>query len=133
MLLETLRKVAVYSYDSEFDTPAPVLSFQISSPSRSSSFTITALVDSGADITVIPRTVAQGLSLQPVYVAYSQGFGGVPQESIVFSALVTVEGEESVIIGVLTWNEDYALLGRDIINRWKVLPDGPGQVLTVSK
>jgi predicted aspartyl protease len=123
----------VYSYDSKFNPPAPVLLIQVSSPSGLSPVTIPALVDSGADITVIPRLVAQDLNLQPVYVTYSKGFGGVLAENTVLSALVSIEREEPEIIGVLTWDEDYVLLGRDIINHWKALLDGPGLVLTVSR
>jgi predicted aspartyl protease len=125
--------MAAHSYDvTRFNPPAPVLFIQLSSPARPSPIAVTALLDSGADITVVPRTVAQNLSLQPVYVTYSRGFGGTVQENTVFSALVSLEKEEPVIIGVLTWDEDYALLGRDVLNGWRVLLDGPGLILTVS-
>jgi predicted aspartyl protease len=123
----------VYRYDAKFNPPAPVLPIQLSSPSRISLLTVPALVDSGSDITVIPRTVAQDLNLQPAYVAYSKGLSGALEESTVFSAMVSIEREEPEITGVLTWNEDYALLGRDVINHWQVLLDGPGLVLTVSR
>jgi len=51
----------------------------------------------------------------------------------VFSLLISVESDEPKIIEVIAWDEDYVLLGRDIINHWKALLDGPGLVLTVSR
>ena len=123
----------MYRYDTKFNPPAPVLPIQLSSPSRLSLLTVPALVDSGSDITVIPRTLAQDLNLPPAYVAYSKGLSGAFEESTVFSAMVSIEREEPEITGVLTWDEDYVLLGRDIINHWKALLDGPGLVLTVSR
>jgi hypothetical protein len=100
----------VYSYSSQFDPPAPVLSIDISSPVRPSPVTLPALLDSGSDITVIPRPVAKNLNLGPAYVGYALDIGGVPEGSTVFSALVSVEKEEPAIIEVLTWGEEYVLL-----------------------
>ena len=100
---------------------------------RPSPVTLPALLDSGSDITVIPRLVAKNLNLRPAYVGYALDIGGVPEGSTVFSALVSVEKEEPAIIEVLTWGEEYVLLGRDMINQWRVLLDGPEQTLTISR
>ena len=122
----------MYNYDSRFDPPAPVFPVQVSSP-VSPALTLSAFVDSGSDATVIPRSIIQNLRLRRLRYARVQGFGSGVERSPVFSLLISVERHEPEIIEVIAWDEDYVLLGRDIINHWQVLLDGPGLVLTVSR
>jgi hypothetical protein len=122
----------MYNYDSRFDPPAPLLPIQVSSPA-SSALTLSAFVDSGSDTTVIPRSIVQNLRLRRLRYTGVQGFGSGVERSPVFSLLISVQTQEPEIIEVIAWDEDYALLGRDVINHWQVLLNGPGLVLTVSR
>lgn len=122
----------MYNYDARFDPPAPVLPVQVSSP-VSSPLTLSAFVDSGSDATVVPSSIVQNLRLRRIRYTRVQGFGSEVERSPVFSLLISLEGHEPEIIEVIAWDEDYVLLGRDIINHWKALLDGPGLVLTVSR
>lgn len=123
----------MYRYDTRFTPPAPVLPVFISSPSGSSQFQVEAMVDTGTEITVIPSAAARTLSLQPAYVVRARVFGGRPREAAVFAASVSLESGARQMVGVLVWDEWFALLGRDIINHWSLTLDGPGLSLTVAR
>lgn len=114
-----------YKYDSSFDPPAPVLPIKFSPPLTSTYVSAIALIDTGADMTVIPRSLTTKLSLQRVDIAYTQGVWGNVIESPVFSAKLRCETGEIKIIRVISWDENYAILGRDLINQCKLNLDGP--------
>ena len=117
--------MTTYKYNSSFDPPAPVLPIQLSPPLTSAYASAIALIDTGADMTVIPRSLTKKLSLQRVDIAYTQGVWGNVTESPVFSALLKCETGEVKIIRVISWDENYAILGRDLLNQWKLNLDGP--------
>ena len=48
------------------------------------------------------------------------------------SARLSIEDSEPENMGIIAWDADYPLLGRDVLNRWAVLLDGPGQVVPIS-
>ena len=122
----------MYDYDTRFYPPAPVVPIEMSSPGPANHLTTPALLDSGSDITVIPMKTVTGLKLRPVAMVRSRGLSETVEDSLVFSVLVSLENQEPELFGVLTWDEDYALLGRDVLGRWKATMDGPGQALTIS-
>lgn len=118
----------IYPYDSAtFTPPAPVLPILISSPlSEFSPRSCQALIDSGADITIIPEETIQALSLWEID---RQPVGGVtcePVEKLVYLARIEVQGMYFVC-PIMGWPQPYALLGRDILNQWLVHLDGPSQ------
>ena len=123
----------MYSYDAGYQPPAPVLPIQISRPWGTASLTVQGFLDSGADMSVIPNAAVRDLNLQPVSVTSSRGFGGTVEESMVFSASVSLMRKEAEAVRVLAWDEDYALIGRDLINGWRLTLDGPAQAFSLSR
>lgn len=122
----------MYQYSNEFSPPAPALPLECSSPLSSSSIEVLACIDSGADITVIPSNIVSRLELRRAAIITAVGFGGVPAEFPVFSVLATISGKEPLYARAIAWDREYALLGRDIINRWEVVLDGPAGRLTIA-
>ena len=123
----------MFSYDSRYHPPAPVLPVQISRPFDAASVTVQGFLDTGADMSVIPNSAVRDLRLQPVSVTLSRGFHGSVNESTVFSASLSLVPEDAKAVRVLCWNEDYALVGRDLINGWKVVLDGPARSWSLSR
>lgn len=122
----------VYPYDDAFSPPAPVLGLRVSSPLVPSPTVVRGLVDSGADMTALPGPVVVSLKLGQVDLVLASGFEGRLVERPAYAALVALEDAEPQIIRVISWDEDYALVGRDIINHWRVILDGPKGTLEVS-
>ena len=95
--------------------------------------TAQGFLDSGADMSVIPNAAVRDLNLQPVSVARSRGFGGSVEESMIFAASLSLVREEVEAARVPGWDEDYALVGRDLINGWRLVLDGPAQSFSLSR
>jgi len=66
-----------YKYNRNFDPPAPVIEVSISAPLSKVSTSSTALVDSGADITVIPKRIIAQLKLRRVDLRRSPALANV--------------------------------------------------------
>ena len=93
---------------------------------------MSALVDSGADITVVPDALVADLDLRRTEIIAAGGFGGPPSEYAVFSLLIGVGGNEPAYARAISWDLDYVLLGRDVINAWRVVLDGPAGIVTIT-
>ena len=121
-----------YKYSRNFDPPAPVIEVSISAPLSKVSTSSTALVDSGADITVIPERIIAQLKLQRVDSTPVSGFGKRVIQTTVYSATLEIEGiSESKIYRILGWSEDYALIGRDLLNQFIAVLNGLSQELSL--
>lgn len=72
-------------YDTSYSPPAPVVSVIFLSPTNPSlNLVANALVDTGADITVIPNWLPSRLQLIPMGDAFVVGIGGVPSRLIIY-------------------------------------------------
>ena len=121
-----------YKYSRNFNPPAPVVELSILAPLSTASNSSTALVDSGADITVIPDGIVSQLKLRRVDSMPAFGFGKGVIEATVYAATLSVEGIlKPKIYRVLSWNEDYVLLGRDLLNQLIAVLNGPNTELSL--
>lgn len=131
----TKRKLPlVYPYDiNNFNSPAPVLEVCLSSPlSQGEVIKIPALLDSGADMTVIPQNIAQQLQLKYVDEISVAGYDGIAQKVFVYSAKIIFDNLGDFIIRVITSGGEHALVGRDILNKWSVLLKGRNKIFEIS-
>jgi predicted aspartyl protease len=94
---------------------------------------IPALIDTGADLTVLPEQVAARLGLIPVEHTPATGFDGHTSMLPVFAVQLVIRDfaplEVEVLGGVAEW---YAILGRDVLNRFKLVLDGPNLRVEIS-
>ena len=121
-----------YKYSRNFNPPAPVIEVSISAPLSKVSTSSTALIDSGAAITVIPERIIAQLKLRCVDSTSVSGFGKRVIEVTVYSAALEIEGiSESKIYRILGWSEDYALIGRDLLNQFIAVLNGLSQELSL--
>lgn len=124
-----------YAYDEyNFNPPALVLEISLSAPFPSEGQTIkfTALLDSGADISVIPRQIARRLRLRYVNKITVAGFDGAPKTAFVYSVRIISDHLEDFIIQAITANSDHVLIGRDILNKWLLFLKGPSKKFEIS-
>ncbi|MBI4487908.1 MAG: retroviral-like aspartic protease family protein [Deltaproteobacteria bacterium] len=120
----------------KFDPPAPVLEIFLSSPGLAASVPtpVEALIDSGADITVIPGKFVDQLQLKLVDQLPALGYEGVQSEKLadVYSVKVFVRDVGDYVIRVISSDYDYALIGRDIINSWDLFLRGKTGIFDIS-
>jgi predicted aspartyl protease len=115
-------------YDVEnFDPPAPVAYVSLQDPETGASLSnVPVLIDTGADVTLLPANYVEQLGMKPVRdIAYEiQGFDGEPK-------LAKMVELELVFLGrkfsgqFLLIDQPIGILGRNILNVLSITFDGP--------
>lgn len=94
---------------------------------------LAALVDTGADQTVIPTPIAERLKLTPHRHVHVTGFDGVGEHRPVYLVRLVVRDLPEIEIPVIgAWEVKYAILGRDVLNRYRAVFGGPNLRLAIS-
>lgn len=123
---------ARYPYDPGFDPPAPVLPVRIGPPGAEvEGVLLRVLVDTGADLTVVPEDVAVGAGLPPIGEVEVRGVGGEVRRATLYAAEVEVADASEVVETVGLGEE--ALLGRNLLNAFVLTLRGPDGVLEVGR
>jgi len=117
-------------YDLEhFNPPAPVVQVTLRNPESGKMVSdIPLLLDTGADVTLLPRAmvVSIGVSILADQQYELVGFNGNKSSSNV--VILDMIFLKRVFRGrYLLIEEEYGILGRDIINHVVILLDGPKQ------
>ncbi|MEK7440722.1 MAG: hypothetical protein AABZ78_08010 [Chloroflexota bacterium] len=118
-------------YNRLISPPAPFIQIQVAHPDHPLQLqTIAAKIDSGADVTAVPLSIVQRLNLPIMDVLEISGYDdrvSAIQTYFAIIELAKVRGR----IQVIAISEEYALLGRDVLNHLRVLLDGPALALEI--
>jgi predicted aspartyl protease len=116
-----------YRYAVEAQPPAPFVNVIVGCPtSRRRVEQLPALLDSGADCTVLPSSVVAALALVQDGLYECQGFHGEIVLLPVFLVAVSIHDLPAVEVrAILGKCESYILLGRDVLNAHRIVLDGP--------
>jgi predicted aspartyl protease len=118
-------------FDENFDPPAPVLPVRVGGlEEHDPAAMLRMLVDTGADCTLIPVSVARSLRLPVVDRLQIEGVGGAAQTATIHAARVHVGGFR-MLARVAAFGDE-ALLGRDVLNRLVLNVDGPALTITTT-
>lgn len=112
---------AFVPYDPSYRPPAPVLPVGVSG-AGADRVMVPMLVDTGADVTLLPAEVIRRLQLPRVDTVVVSGFGGPRLTSAVHAATMSLGGAQLVARVVAS---DEAILGRDVLERFELELDGP--------
>jgi len=118
------------SYDNSQTPPAPVANVTLTNPNdnKKSVNADNALVDSGADLTQVPRWIAEQIELMPIGTA--EGFD-YENNSTGMKTLYSVRisfGRFSFLIRAVETTGD-TIIGRNVINQLQTILRGPQQTL----
>lgn len=117
-------------YNAAFDPPAPFLTIQVSRINVDEpALMVECLVDTGADVSLIPQHLADTLELAPSDAMIVEGFDGEQQQLPLFAVDVVVESVRLNGLEVVSYPTSHAILGRDVLNHLRLLLDGPSQQL----
>lgn len=128
-------KVHTPIYNGLYNPPAPVIEVGVRGPGQDSrEVRVTALVDSGADATMLPIHVLRSVGARYVETRYVRGVTGTRQVADTFLAVIQI-GQHTIptseAVAVIRGEE--AILGRDVLNRLIVTLDGPALALEIAE
>jgi|SRR5690349_5456655 hypothetical protein len=116
------------TYDAaQFNPPARIAQVTLRNPATGVAISdVVLLVDSGADVTLVPRRAIEELQIPVTGAGYEvAGFDGT--KSFVPAVIADMLFLRRVFKGqYLVTDEDVGVLGRDVLNHIVLLLDGPG-------
>lgn len=121
-------------YDKSQDPPALMLPVTISKAGRTlPRRTAPALLDIGADISAIPKAFLSPLKLHPVGRILFEGVEA--RQTVVFTYAIRLKIADLVIprLKVVVTDFDFAVIGRDVLNRFYMLLNGPELTFDLSQ
>ncbi|MGB0388283.1 MAG: aspartyl protease family protein [Ardenticatenaceae bacterium] len=114
-----------YLYSTTYDPPAPVIEIKVRSTGRKNFGSLTALIDSGADATMIPIDVLKQVGARYLRTLQMRGITGLA--SRVDTYLVVVRIGPHTIYGIRAIAmppHSEGIIGRDVLNQLVVTLNG---------
>ena len=125
--------VHTHDYDSSYHPAMPVIEIQIQRRTGQSSLMLKAVVDSGADATMIPLRYLRQLRVRKGQTMWLSGTAGGHYEVDMYTLAVRI-GQQPVryldVVG--TENRDEVIVGRDLLNQYIVTLNAPGHAVDIS-
>lgn len=121
-----------FNYAAE-SPPAPYVLVTVAHPDELTvAADVPAKVDTGAARTILPSTLAERLRLDVVARHEFEGLGGQRVVLPIVRLLLTIRGCSTLDLNAASSDgEPYILLGRDVLNRYKIVLDGPNGKLQI--
>jgi len=122
-----------YQYAKDVLPPAPFVHVELQNPFSDLAVSdLPALLDSGADRTVVPAKLARDLQLTAIRDIVVGGLGGAQHSLQTFRVLLQIRHNEPTRLEVIAHEgEPFILLGRDVLNQFRIVLDGPNQMLEI--
>ena len=122
-----------YRYNSQKQPPAPFVLVTVGNPLTGAELRdVPAQIDTGADCTLVPSGVVATLGLNYSGSWSVAGVGSKVEEMRLYPASIAIHQLPPQPIEVVAHpGESWVLLGRDVLNGFRLLLDGPGLVLEI--
>jgi predicted aspartyl protease len=125
-----MSQILTFEYNETIDPAIPVLEVNVDGYSDRPPYTLTALIDSGADCTMIPVEV-----LEAVEASYEDSMrmrGVVGESQIVDRYLVGITiGQLTIPVVQAIANNEEAIIGRDVLNKLLLTLNGPAHMTEI--
>lgn len=115
-----------FSYDLNYNPPAPTCPIVLSTPGDNSNLALSALLDTGADTTIVPIRYLRTLSARRAFAASLRSQWG--ERCKVFLYVVDIHIAGLTLPGVYVVGDEIGeevVLGRSVLNRLRLMLDGP--------
>ena len=122
-----------FAYDTAYDPAIPICSVTISTTEDGREVALDAIIDTGADATMIPTGFLRRIGARRVFETGLRSQWG--ERRSVFLYLVDLAIDDIVLPGVYVVGEeigDEAVLGRNVLNKLMMNLDGPKQVAAIN-
>ena len=119
-----------YPYDTTYDPPIPVCNVTLTAPATGYSVELTAIVDTGADGTIVPVHHLGEIGARRAIEANLRSQWG--ERRSVFLYLIDLQVGESTLSGIYVIGDELGqetVLGRNILNHLWLSLDGPAELM----
>ena len=115
-----------FDYSDEISPPGLIVPIQVSGLGISLKRTARAILDTGADISTIPQAFIDDMGLQPRGYSHYR-FPGEKDIRIAPTYYISLKIPDAPLLNtaVIASGDEFALLGRDILNQFVLHADGP--------
>ena len=122
-----------YAYLPQLNPPAPFINVVLQNPVDGTELrNLPAQLDTAADRTILPGTLVKALGLPQVGTVRLGGFGGATFTLPVYAVNLGLHDLPVRLLKVAAHSEEsWILLGRDVLNSFRVLLDGPQLALEI--
>ena len=120
-----------HNYDTSFEIPALMLDVEVSNLESGEKITVRAKIDTGADLTDIPEMLQERLGLLPFSEELIRYADGRLKWKTTYLANFSLDGFDFEAVEVTSGNRNYALIGRNILNKLKLICDGKNLTFTI--
>ena len=130
---KTIRRIARGQYDFTYDPPIPKLTATVARPDQGDQKQVEFIIDTGADLTVVPTQVADNLRLWDFIYEQAEvsGVGSSPENRWLYLAKVIVAGKEVFVTIDACSDFSESLLGRDVLNEFRLTLSAPENIVRV--
>ena len=123
----------MYTYSPRISPPGPFLFVRIAASEASVPMNVHALLDTGADSSALPKDIIALLGLQQTNAGFVGGLAEARSLEPIYEALISIEEGYQENLEVYGLNLPFAILGRDLLNHYRITLDGPNLTLTISR
>ena len=123
-----------YAYNAQLQPPAPFVRVTLRHHrTGAEAQDVPAQLDTAADRTLLPLTVVQALGLDAIGDLLIGGVGGTVAVMPVYAVQLGIHTLPPTGLEVVTHpNESWVMLGRDVLNAYRMVFDGPNRTLEIS-
>jgi len=122
-----------YEYDADYNPAMPMVELLVGRALAAADLALAAIVDSGADATIIPMTYLRQIRARKGGQAWMRGTVGERVQVDLFQISLTLgdyrQGRIEVVGGA---DQDEVILGRDVLNHLEVTLNGPAHTVVVT-
>jgi predicted aspartyl protease len=123
-----------YRYNQQVTPPAPFVYIDCQRPLEPTErLTLPALVDTGADLSTLPSDAIQRLQLVPLDEIPVASYRGETVLAATYLTRMHMGSWTIDTVEIIAGGEEYAILGRDVLNQFSLVLDGPHSVLEIRK
>jgi predicted aspartyl protease len=125
--------VHTHDYDSGYMPAMPIIEVQLRRHAGHPPITLKAIVDSGADATMVPLHYLQELVARKAQTTWLLGTAGGRYEVDLYTVAVQIGEQPSQYVDVVgTMRQEEVIVGRDVLNQYVVTLNAPAHTVEVS-